>query len=574
MNLEKGYYFNWKINLSPKDKIFKLSFALNIISPIANVLYNRGYINAEKAQEFLFPIYDPKVYHAKNLDSAELAVERILQAIDNKEKILISGDYDVDGMTSTSLLLYALLEFGADVNFFLPNRERDGYGLTVKIINKALKNNYGLVITVDNGTSAHEALEFAKINNIDVIVTDHHQPKESLPDGALYIVNPHKSNCKYAFKDLAGVGVIFKVVSLLYEKYNKKIPEKIYELFMLGTIADVVPLVSENRYWISHCLSNVNLNKSYYLNILKENAKISSETPLTSTDIAFYIAPQLNALGRMDDARNGVLFLISDDKDEIEQIGKQIFDTNKKRKKVEHDIFEKIINEINKSEIDPQQYGCLIKVGKDYPIGLIGLISAKISHLYGVPSFIFSETDKGLLKGSARSIPEINIFDCISKISPGLLISFGGHGGAAGLSLKKEDLNQFEKEISNIILSNYSKDDLTKKIIIDSILDVDEINEKLWNDLKLLEPFGACNSIPIFCIRNIQIKDVVILKDLHVKATIQSDKNFCSIIFFNKPELYNILKTINTTIDVLAKVVQNNWNNKSKIELIGIDIKI
>jgi single-stranded-DNA-specific exonuclease len=574
MEFLQGLTYKWKLNKISKYEISKLSSDLNILPPIASVLYSRGFTDKKSAMDFLFPFYDPKIYHSSGLHGANETIERILVAIKKQQKILICGDYDVDGITATSLMLYGLLNCGANVNFFLPHRLKDGYGLSVKTIDRALKSKYDLLITVDNGTSAFDALLYAKENNIDVIVTDHHQPKE-IPSGALYIVNPHQPACKYPFKELAGVGVAFKIIQLLYERLNKKIESKIYELFLLGTIADVVPLIDENRYLVNQALINLSNNESIALSLLKSNAKITSEQPLTSTDIAFSIAPQINALGRLEDPRDGVLFLIDSDKEKLEKIGMHLFQVNQSRRKIEKEIFEKLKEEIEKENIDPQVDGCIVRANKSFPAGIIGLIAARLCHLYGVPTCVFHEMDDGTLKGSCRSINEFNIFEGLSSIDQSLMISYGGHAMAAGISLYKENLTAFTKALSKSIHNTCTKEDLQQKILIDGVLEIEDINNKLWHDLKLLEPFGASNAVPMFYIENAYFKDISLLKDLHLKATIESDKGSIPIIFFNKPDFFNIIKeNKNSKFEIVAKITQNNWNNKSKIELIGIDIKI
>lgn len=575
MKLINGLSYKWKVNDIDESEVSKLSLDLNIYYSVASVLYNRGYKTKAKAQNFLFPFYDEERNHSKNLLNSEICIDRIIKAIKNNEKILICGDYDVDGITSTALLLYSLLECGANVNFFLPHRIKDGYGLSVKTIERAKRNNYTLLITVDNGTCAFDALKYARENNIDVIVTDHHQPKDYLPD-AYCIVNPHQSSCSYPFKELAGVGVAFKVVQLLYEKLNKKLNDKIYELFLLGTIADVVPLVEENRYWIGYCLSKITNNRSDFMSLLRNNANLAEDKILTSTDIAFSIAPQLNALGRLDDPRDGVLFLISSSDEELKKIGSHIFQLNKKRKALESEIFTNLVADIEREGVSKiKEKGCIIKTNKNFPPGIVGLIAARLCQSYGVPALALHETEDGLLKGSARSIQECNIFNCISEIDPNLIVSFGGHSGAAGIAIKKENLNKFEEELSRIILEKCTKEDLEKKIFLDGILNIDEINSKLWKDLQLLEPFGAFNPVPTFYLKGVSFKDVTLLKDLHFKGNIYSDSGACPVIFFNKPEFYNMIKdNENKTFDMAVKITENNWNSRQKIELIGIDISI
>jgi single-stranded-DNA-specific exonuclease len=552
--------------------ISNLAAQLNLSMPIATVLYNRGFKTKKDTLLFLFPAYDAQFYDTKIMHNAELAIIRILKAVDNKEKILICGDYDVDGITSTSLLLYALLELKADVNFFLPHRVRDGYGLSAKMIARAKQSGYSLVITVDNGTCAFEALLKAKELNIDVIVTDHHQPKE-FPDGVLYLVNPHQRECVYPFKELAGVGVVFKLVTLLYQIIKKEIPDKIYELFLLGTIADLVPLVDENRYWIKFCLEKMKKNNSQSMALLKKNAKIVDDKFLTSQDIAFSLAPQINALGRLDDPRNGVLFFVQNDQALIETIGQQLSFLNAERKKREKDAIDKVLIDIKHDSVHPHEVGCIIKASREFPVGIVGLIAARLNQQYYVPTCILTESDNGILKGSCRTIPKCNLFELLSSLDPSLLLTFGGHKAAAGVSLKKENLPAFAQAFSKAVLINCSREDFQQKITIDSYLDLEDITHKLWKDLSLLEPFGAENAVPIFCITDVIVLEVKIIKEVHVKLTLMSLEKKIPIIFFNRMDIINSVK-INQKVSVLAKITQNTWNEKSNLELHGVDLAI
>lgn len=573
-NTINGLKYIWE-NPYYENNIYQISdlaVSLNISIPIATLLYNKGYKNKQDALLFLFPVYDSVIYNPKLMQHAELAVFRILKAIENKEKILICGDYDVDGITSTSLLLHALLELKANVNFFLPHRVNDGYGLSPKVIERAKNSGYTLLITVDNGTCAFEALLKAKELALDVIITDHHQPKD-FPEGALYLVNPHQKDCAYPFKELAGVGVIFKVVSLLYELLQIKIPNKIYELFLLGTIADMVPLLGENRYWIKYSLEKLKHYDSSAISLLKKNAKLGDEKLLTSQDIAFSLAPQINALGRLDDPRNGVLFFIQDDIDLLKTISQQLSYLNIERKEKEKKSIHAILLEIEKEIIHPHDVGCIIKSSKDFPAGIIGLIAAKLNQQYHVPTCIFTENKNNILKGSCRSIPKCNLFEILNNIDPCLLISFGGHKAAAGLSLKKENLMSFSDAFSKEVLNRCTKNDFQQKITIDSFLELEEMNLKFWNDLTLLEPFGMDNAVPVFCINDIIISDIKIIKDIHVKITVHSLEKKISVIFFNRLDIINAAK-INQKISLLAKVTQNTWNEKINLELQGVDLKI
>lgn len=572
MTTIQGMQAQWRFQPAPPYQVSDLATALNISFPVAYILYQRNLKTREEALSFLFPEFDETYYNAELLHGFKKAIERIERAIESKEKILIAGDYDVDGISSTALLLFALLDFQATVNFFLPHRVNDGYGLSEKTVLRAKKASYDLIITVDNGTSAFSALSRAKAEGIDVIVTDHHQPKE-LPTDAFCIVNPHIPACQYPFKDLAGVGVIFKLVVELYKRKNRKIPQKIYELFLFGTIADVMPLIGENRYWVTQALSKVNDSTSNSVQLLKANAKLVPEKKLTAEDIAFNLAPQLNALGRLSDPRNGVLFFVHDNYEAQEKIAFELFHCNLKRRETEKEILKKLLFDIQQNDIHPHIQGCIVKHSKDFLPGIIGLLAAKLTQTYQVPTCIFSESEDGTLKGSCRSITQCNIFQVLQEIDPSILISFGGHHAAAGVSIKKEHLSSFITAFSQNVFKQCSNRDFCLSFTIDAEVQIDEINQKLWRDLHLLEPFGSQNKTPIFYIKSATVLEMKIIKEIHVKIKIISGEKKISALFFDRTDIINQL-SINKKIDLIGKIKENVWQNKQTLELLGVDIKI
>lgn len=315
----KGSKYLWQLSAVDPLLVQERAALFNLSFPIVQTLLARGFVAHKEFEHFLFATRETSVAHPSLLKDADKAIDRIIYAIDHQEKILIAGDYDVDGITSSALLMECLLPLGARVNFFLPNRIRDGYGLSVKTIERAAQSGYAVVITVDNGITAFEPALAAKKLGIDLIITDHHRPHDHLPQ-AFAVIDPHQADCPYPYKKFAGVGIGFKLMSLLYERLGKQLPEKVYELLLLGTVADVVPLTGENRFWVRHGLYTVRLRESTALRVLKQNARFA-KTSLSSTDIGFFITPQINALGRLEDAREGVKFLIGSDEQETARIG-------------------------------------------------------------------------------------------------------------------------------------------------------------------------------------------------------------------------------------------------------------
>ena len=573
MNTIQGLKYLWKLPASDKPLIGSLAATYNISYPIIQTLLTRGMTDKETIADFLYSTYEKDVAHPSLLKDAEKAVDRILKAIENKEKILICGDYDVDGITSSALMMLCLTPLGADINYFLPHRVRDGYGLSVKTIERAAANKYKLLITVDNGISAFEpALEALK-QGIDLIITDHHQPHDHLPE-AFAIIDPYQKDCLYPYKKFAGVGVSFKILSLLYEKMGLAMPEKVYELLLLGTVADVVPLTGENRYWTRFGLKQIQKTQSFALTVLKENARVTKPT-LSSTDIGFFITPQINALGRLEDARDGVKFLIGSNHEHVAHVGKVLQTLNESRKAIEKSILQQIQMDIDNGTINVKEGMCIVAAQVGWQPGVIGLVASRLVGAYGKPTILLHLTKDGLAKGSCRSIPECNMFEALQSVSD-LLESFGGHAAAAGLSLKVEKLPEFKQRLETYLAARLTSFDLKQKLRIDAEITLPEATVKFIEDLHYLEPFGCENNQPIFYLKNVTlIEPPQLLKDLHVKAKLFADGIIKPIMFFNRPELIPFFTEIGAqSFDCVVQVTQNHWNGKTTIELQGFDVSL
>lgn len=568
----RGHKYVWQLPDVDAGVVRDLAAQCNLSLPVAQVLAVRGYTTPNEVFSFLTPLRRD-ASEIETLAGASAAVTRIECALENREKILIFGDYDVDGITSTSLLLLGLLPLSADINYYLPHRVRDGYGLSVSVVERAANAGYKLIITVDNGISAYAAATRARELGVDLIITDHHKPHGTLPDAPI-IVNPQQSHCSYPFKYFAGVGVIFKIVELLYHRRKIPLPVKISELLMLGTVADVVPLLDENRYWVQEGLRVVNKHESYAFTVLKANGKIGHKAVIDSLDIGFMIAPQLNALGRLDDPRDGVAFLISDDFDKVSRIGATLSDLNAERKRIDQRIYAEVVDLIERGAIDLSREKLIMAVSPDWPPGVIGLVAGKLMHTYGRPTILLHQTSEGIAKGSCRSIDAYNIFDGLTRQSD-ILLSFGGHAMAAGLSLKCDDIALLKERFEQHLSETLTEDDLVQKLALDAALDLSEISASFIDDLARLEPFGQSNRQPLFVIKNSMLADQPqLLKEQHVKCMLISDDGVTRpIMFFGKPELYDMLRARNgERFAVAAHVVKNEWRGNVSFELQGVDI--
>lgn len=573
MTTVRGAHYLWHMPSYPYDQVLSVAAQYNISVPIGQVLIERGYTTPDAIDRYLFVRAETEVSSASLLKDAEKAVDRLLFAIKHNEKILIAGDYDVDGITSSSLLMICLMPLGAHINFFLPHRMRDGYGLSTKVVERAAQNGYKVLITVDNGITAFEPALQAKKHGIDLIITDHHKPHATVPE-AFAIVNPHQSDCPYPYKKFAGVGVGFKLMSLLYEKLGKPLPTKAYELLLLGTVADVVPLTGENRYWVRHGLRYINQQESLSLRVLKTNGKVIKPR-LSATDIGFSIAPQINALGRLEDPRQGVRFLIGTDSVEVEQVGRVLLELNQTRKEIERTIFADVQAEIEQGTIDLEKEKVIIASNTQWLPGVIGLVASRLVGAYNRPAILLHLTKDGIAKGSCRSIPAFNIFEALQSARH-LLTSFGGHTMAAGLALPIENIPAFKQHLEELASAQLTPADLQKTVKIDATLTLSEVNKKLVVDMGHLEPFGHENPQPIFSISNVQLlKAPQLLKDAHVKAQLFSEGIIKPIIFFNRPELFEVLQAkAAEPFNIAVGVTENYWQEQSSIELIGHDIAV
>lgn len=568
-NFIQGKKYLWKTPLIDQF-IHDIACNFNLSFPIAQTLFNRGFKTKDTVRNFLFATKEEVVFSAEKMKDAKITIQRILEAIEKKEKILICGDYDVDGITSSALMMICLLPLGAKINFFLPHRVKDGYGISTSVVERAARNGYTVIITVDNGITAFEPALKAKELNIDLIITDHHKPHAHIPD-AFAVVNPHQEHCSYPFKLFAGVGVTFKLLSLLYEQLNKTLPSKAYELLLLGTVADVVPLVGENRFWVQHGLSYINGTESFSFKVLKDNGKLIKPR-INATDIGFSITPQINALGRLEDARQGVNFLIGTDEKQVQEVGAILLSLNETRKDIEREIIQDIVKKIEKHEIDLRIQNCIIAASAHWPPGVIGLVASRLVGMYGKPTILFHKTGQGILKGSCRSIAEFNIFEAL-QISKDLLIQFGGHAQAAGLALKESNFDLFKERISQQIEQLLTPFDLQLKIKLDGQLSLSEVNQKLVDDLRHLEPFGHQNSQPTFYVPRVSlVQKPQLLKDAHVKCTVFADGIIKPVIFFNRPELYSALQECEGYFSLACQIQENHWQGRVSIELQGIDI--
>lgn len=549
---------SWQFYEENDELAEEISNKFKISKLLAQILINKNVTKDDEIEVFLNPkrnnFYDPFL-----MPDMEKAVERIIKAIENKEKVLIYGDYDVDGITSTTVLKKFLEKLGITVDYHIPNRLKEGYGLNKEAIEEIAEKGTQLMITVDCGISGVEETEYAKLKGIDVIITDHHEPGEKLPN-ALAVVDAKIKTNRYPFNQLAGVGVVFKLIQAL--SIRLKLDEKEYlqylDLVCLGTISDIVPLVDENRVIAKLGLKLVNVTKNIGLRTLLESA---GYTVADSNTISFGIAPRVNACGRMGFADQALELLLSEDKDEALELATKLNEYNKERQEKEKKIFADALELIEQEGEDNPA----IVLGKEgWHHGVIGIVSSKITEMFFKPSILVGfEGDEG--KGSGRSIPGIDLHEALLKCGNNLE-KYGGHAMAIGLSLKKENFGEFKKEL-NEYLGSLNIGEIKQIIKVDAVADLQSISMKTVEELKLLEPFGEENKMPVFCLKNLKIYSIRALTEgKHLKLTLRDDNMEIGAIGFNMGEMTNSLK-IGDKVDIIGALEINEYNGYRNIQM-------
>ncbi len=532
---------------------------------LLKVLGNRGIDTIEKLNKI---DENTKIYDPMLLNDMDKAVMRIYKAMDKNETILIHGDYDCDGITSTVMLYDYFENEGANVIYYIPDRESEGYGLNMTSAKMIAENSVNLVITVDNGISSHEEIAWLKEKGVDVIVTDHHIPKETLPD-CVAVINPHRSDSTYPFDNLCGAGVAFKLITALEQNFEE--PFLQYgDLLTIATVADIVSLNGENRYFVKNGLLNLHNTERVGLSALMTLAGIDMENPLTAEQVGFIIAPRLNATGRIGNVDDAVELLLTHDEDEARKKASIINSLNTERKNIESKIIAEIGDYIEKN---PQAINrsVTIVVGKDWNAGVIGITASKLVDRYLKPAIILTVMDSGEIRGSARSVEGFSIIDAI-KYCGDLLIKYGGHPMAAGLSLKKENLDLFIEKMEEYCRNNFGTMPY-KTLAIDGNIDIKDITLNNINSLNTLEPFGCENTQPIPVLRNVLLKAVSPLSNgNHLKLTLgdNTDNTVETLLFSVKEKMFDI--DINTPVDVAVSLGINTFRgiDRPSVKVVSI----
>ena len=550
------------------NEVKRVSEAAGISPFIAKVLLSRGISDIDYIKQFLNSsaedLHDP--FLMKDMDKA---VERIVSAINANEKIIIYGDYDVDGVTSTSILYNFLVSQHAEVDYYIPDRIEEGYGLSISVLEKVLQKRCSLIITVDCGITAIEEVDYVNKNGVDIIITDHHACKDILPS-AYAVVSPSRTDCTYPFQHLAGVGVVYKLLNALCLKLGLgDLYQSYLEFVALGTVADVVPLTGENRIIVKYGLERIIDTGNIGLRTLVENCELKDRI-LSSWVISFVIAPRINAAGRIGSAKRAVELFTTANERQSQIIVEQLNQDNKFRQETEAQIMQQVVNNIENS-IDLDKEKVIVVAGEGWHHGVIGIVASKITDRYYRPCILLS-LENGLAKGSGRSIEGFDLFKALSHCEQHLE-RFGGHQMAAGLSVKGNNISNLREAINLYADSMMSKQDMIPKLIIDVVLNKDDICIENVKDIELLSPFGAGNQGPLFLYTGCKISEARAVGDnKHLKLKLQNEGIYLDAIGFNMGDFNN---QINRTqlFDVAGAMEINNWNSMQKIQLNLKDIK-
>ncbi len=547
-----------------------LAEALHIPPVVATILTNRGITDPETATQFLLKGKNG-IHHPFLLKDAEKAAERIQQAIENKETIVIYGDYDVDGITSSAIVYKFLKGLGLDVNYYIPNRVDEGYGINILALQKIRKSGAALLVTVDCGITAVGEVEFAKTIGLDIIITDHHTCKEEIPR-AHAVINPKQPDCTYPFKDLAGVGVAFKFILAIALKLGlsaSRYFDEFIDIVAIGTIADVVSLTGENRLFVSQGLKKLQETENIGIQALFEIAGIAGK-PLSAGNISFMIAPRINAAGRVGSATMAVELLVTHSKEKAAEIAQLLEEENHQRQQTEQEILKDALEMIQAYE-KPEEKKVFVLAKENWHHGVIGIVASRITDKFYKPTILISLSEN-MGKGSGRSVKGFNIFEALTHCSEHLL-KFGGHELAAGLGMDAGSIEAFEAEINKYAAETMDETTLIPYINIDAVLHLSDLTLSNAELLTMLEPFGMDNPQPVFAVMNTTLHSVrQIGNGKHCKLTVTKSGRQAEFVGFNMAEVAESFK-IGTNLDLAFTIDTSIYHGVKQLQLALKDVR-
>ncbi|OQB15924.1 MAG: Single-stranded-DNA-specific exonuclease RecJ [Firmicutes bacterium ADurb.Bin193] len=554
----------WIYKEHNENKVKAICQEYGVLRLAAAVMQNRPDILCEvKTASPEKALYDPFM-----LKDSDKAVRRINSAIENKEHITIYGDYDADGVTSIVILYMYLKERGANVDYYIPDRVDEGYGINKGALESIRQNGTSLIITVDTGVTAVSEVEYAKKLGMDIIITDHHECKSSVPS-CCAVIDPKREDCSYPFTELAGVGVVFKLIAAISGGNDIKELIKKYMAFVcLGTVADVVPLTDENRAFVTLGLERFSSSGNAGIDALLESARLA-DRKITAGSIGFIVAPRINAAGRLGRAHKSVELFLCNDKERAVTIAGELSEENKRRQTMEQKILDEAVSIIEQNRLHDQK---VIVVSKDgWHHGVIGIVSSKITERYYRPSILIS-TDGDEGKGSGRSISGFNLFEALTYTSD-CLAQFGGHSLAAGLSINPGRIGEFRSKINEYADSKLSGECLIPPVYIDAELKGGDINIDSVAGLSVLEPYGMGNPTPVFACTRARISRIGVMSEgRHIKILVNKDGHLLEAIGFNFGYLSDELK-MGDCVDIAGTLDINHYNDRDKVQMYIKDVK-
>ncbi len=549
-------------------RIRTMAEQLHISQILAQILLNRGIDSPEAGRHFFSDTLDKNSGDPFLLKDMDRAVARICQAIDRQERIVIYGDYDVDGITSTSLLYRVLSDLGAVPDFYIPERQTEGYGLNAAALRRLAVQGTDLLITVDCGISSYDIVrQFA--GTIDIIITDHNEPPPRIPP-ACAVLNPKQPDCPYPFKELAGVGEVYKVSQALYLQRTHTSLRGYSDLAALGTIADLVPLIGENRLIVRDGLQQMKKGCHTGIQALLDTSGLSADK-ITAGRIAFTVAPRLNAAGRISHARKGVQLLLSSDSDEARRLAEELSELNRERQDIEHDITCQAVAQIDRQ--GRQHDGVLLAYGREWHSGVIGIAASRLVETYYRPALVISVHD-GMGKGSCRSIKGFNIYAALQSASD-LLVQYGGHPMAAGFSLPASQIEALRERLNTYAHAHMTADDYVPGVAIDRELNEQDVTLSLIQELSVLEPYGMGNSRPVFSLSACTLDELrPIGRDKkHIRLRLhQQDGAELTGVGWSMAEMGERF-LVGDTVCVAFQLEQNDFNGISSPQLVVQDIQ-
>ena len=558
----------WKLSEGNEDIQNLFVRELGITPILSRILTTRHILTAEDAHRYLSPSLND-LHNPFLMKDMHRGVQRMIKAIHCQEKVGIYGDYDADGITSVVILVKFLRDMGHNVAYYIPDRIQEGYGLNGPAIDKLNAEGVKLMVTVDCGVSDHEQISYAKSGGLDVIVLDHHEVPNTLPD-AVAVINQNRKDCRFPFKNLAAVGIVFNFLialrgALRKEGFwsNRRYPNlrEYLDLVALGTIGDISPLVDENRIFAKVGLDLITEGKRTGIKALKEVCNIENQI-IDSSKASFCLIPRINAAGRIASAIEAVQLLLTDDMDEARKIANRLERYNRKRQFMEKNILSEILDEIE-TTINPEKMGALVFASDKWHPGVIGIVASRLVDRYYRPVILISLRD-GIGKGSGRSVADFNIYQGLKKCDS-LLLSYGGHRYAAGISIREEDIKEFAALLEQAIREEMGVSDFISHTIIDAQCDLHEINHDLLSQVGMLAPFGSRNPEPVLCVRNIHVTSKTVVGNNHLRMRVSGDGLSINSIWFSKGHFIHSLS--GGAVDIAFTPQITNWNGSSDIQL-------